>query len=84
MTWIDRTSSGQAGGPTPLSESSGMVRLEIGAWVAMCSQTKLPSNEFTTLSPSNLGDKIMVDATDRAFVGNNQCGTIIRGCRILK
>ena len=27
-----------------------------------------------TLSPSNLGDKIMVDATDRAFVGNNQFG----------
>ena len=49
MTWMDRTSSGQAGGPTPLSESSGMVKLEIGAWVAMYSQTKLPSNKFTRL-----------------------------------
>ena len=49
ITQTDRTNSGQAGGPTPLSASSGTVQLEIGAWVAMYSQTKLPSNEFTRL-----------------------------------
>ena len=31
MTQTDRTNSGQAGGPTPLSESSGTVQLEISA-----------------------------------------------------
>ena len=31
MTQTDRTNSGQAGGPTPLNESSGTVQLEISA-----------------------------------------------------